>query len=141
MSFNVNDILAKVGGNELVKSISEKVGLGAEQAGTVAQDLLAHAKETGGNLADSAKAIAEKTGLPLDKVEQVAGTLTTTLTEKAGQLGEGAQAMLGGLMGKIENTPVGDMIKGLDKDGDGNPLNDVANAAKSALGGLFGKKE
>jgi hypothetical protein len=141
MSFNVNDILAKVGGNDLVKSIGEKVGLGAEQAGTVAQDLLAHARETGGNLADSAKAIAERTGLPLDKVEQVAGTLTTTLTEKAGQLGEGAQAMLGGLLGKLEGTPVGDMIKGLDKDGDGNPINDVADAAKSMLGGLFGKKE
>jgi hypothetical protein len=140
MSFNVNELLGKIGGNDLVKSLGDKVGVGAEQAGTVAQDLLAHAKETGGNLLDSAKAIAEKTGLPLDKVEGIAGGLTTTLTEKAGQLGESAQAMLGGLMGKLNETPVGDMLKGLDKDGDGNPINDVTDAAKSMLGGLFGKK-
>jgi hypothetical protein len=140
MSFNVNDIISKIGGNEVVKGLADKAGLGAEQAQGVATDLLAHAKETGGNLMDSAKAIAEKTGLPLDKVEGMAAGLGTTLTEKAGELGEGAQAMLGGLMGKLQDSPLGDMVKGLDKDGDGNPLNDVADMAKNALGSLFGKK-
>lgn len=141
MSFNVQDVLNKIGGSELAKSIGDKVGVGAEQAGAVAQDLLTHAKETGSNLLDSAKAIAEKTGLPTEKVEEIAGTLAGTLQEKAGQLGEGAQTMLTGLMGKLQDTPVGDMLKGLDKDGDGNPLNDVAASAKSMLGGLFGGKK
>jgi hypothetical protein len=140
MSFNVNDIISKIGGNDLVKGLADKAGLGAEQAQNVASDLIAHAKESGGNLMDSAKAIAEKTGLPLDKVEGMAAGLGTTLTEKAGELGEGATAMLGGLMGKLQDSPLGGIVKGLDKDGDGNPLNDVADMAKNALGGLFGKK-
>lgn len=140
MSFNVNEIISKIGGSDFVKGLADKAGLGAEQAQHVAGDLLAHAKETGGNLMDSAKAIAEKTGLPLDKVEGMAAGLTTTLTEKAGELGEGATAMLGGLMAKLQDSPLGDMVKGLDKDGDGNPLNDVADMAKNALSGLFGKK-
>jgi hypothetical protein len=140
MSFNVNELLAKVGGADLVKNLGDKVGVGAEQAQTVASDLLAHAKETGGNLLDSAKAIAEKTGLPVEKVEGIAAGLGTTLTEKAGELGESATAMLGGVMDKLKESPLGGVMAGLDKDGDGNPLNDVADMAKNALGGLFGKK-
>jgi hypothetical protein len=140
MSFNVNDIISKIGGNDLVKGLADKAGLGAEQAQNVAGDLLAHAKESGSNLVDSAKAIAEKTGLPLDKVEGIAAGLGASLTEKAGQLGDGAQELLGGVMGKLQDSPLGGVLKSLDKDGDGNPLNDVADAAKNALGGLFGKK-
>ena len=140
MSFNVNDIITKIGGNDFVKGLADKAGVGAEQAQTVATDLLAHAKETGGNLMDSAKAIAEKNGLPLDKVEAMAAGLGTTLSEKASVLGDNASALLSGLLGKLEGTPLGDMVKSLDKDGDGNPLNDVADMAKNALGGLFGKK-
>jgi hypothetical protein len=140
MSFNVNEILSKIGGSEFVKGLGDKAGVGAEQAKDVAADLLAHAKESGGNLMDSAKSVAEKTGLPLDKVEGMAAGLGATLTEKAGDLGEGAQAMLGGLMGKLQDSRLGDIVKNLDKDGDGNPLNDVADMAKNAIGGLFGKK-
>jgi hypothetical protein len=137
---NINDIVSKIGGNELVKGLSDKVGLGADQAQSVMGDLLNHAKESGGNLMDSAKAVAEKTGLPLEKVTGMAEGLTATLQEKASVLGDSAQGLLGGVMGKINESPLGDMVKGLDKDGDGNPLNDVADMAKSALGGLFGKK-
>ena len=89
----------------------------------------------------SAKAIAEKTGLPLEKVEGLAAGLGTTLTEKAGELGEQAQAVLGNVMDHLKASPLAGMVSGLDKDGDGNPLNDVADMAKNALGGLFGKKD
>jgi hypothetical protein len=140
MSINVNEILSKVGGTDLIKNLGDKVGVGAEQAQNVAGDLLAHAKESGGNLLDSAKAIAEKTGLPLDKVEGIASGLGTTLSEKAGELGDSATAMLGGVMDKLKESPLGGMMASLDKDGDGNPLNDVADMAKNALGVLFGKK-
>lgn len=137
---NINDIVSKIGGNEMLKGLGDKVGLGAEQAQNVMADLLAKAQETGGNLTEAAQAVAEKTGLPLDKVTGMAEGLTSTLQEKAGALGETAQGLLGGVLGKINESPLGDMVKGLDKDGDGNPLNDVADMAKNALGGLFGKK-
>jgi hypothetical protein len=138
--FNLNDILSKIGGNEMLKGLGDKVGMGADQAQSVLGDLVTHAKESGGNLLDSAKAVAEKTGLPLEKVEGLAQGFGATLQEKAGALGESAQGLLGGVMGKINESPIGDMVKGLDKDGDGNPINDVADMAKNALGGLFGKK-
>jgi Ca2+-binding EF-hand superfamily protein len=32
-------------------------------------------------------------------------------------------------------------FKKLDKDGDGNPVNDLTDMAKNALGGLFGSKK
>jgi hypothetical protein len=137
---NINDIVSKIGGNEMLKGLGDKVGLGADQAQRVMADLMAKAQETGGNLTDAAASVAEKTGLPLDKVTGMAEGLTTTLQEKAGALGETAQGLLGGIMGKINESPLGGMVKGLDKDGDGNPLNDVADMAKNALGGLFGKK-
>ena len=140
MSFNVNDIITKIGGNETVRNLANKAGLGVEHAQTVATDLLAHAKETGGNLMDSAKAIAEKNNLPVDKVEGMAAGLGATISEKASALGDNASTMISGLLGKLEGTPLGDMVKKLDKDGDGNPLNDVADMAKNALSGIFGKK-
>lgn len=148
MAFDVKGLLDKVGGNDLVKGLSEKVGVGAEQAQGIAHDLLAKAQETGSGLVDNAEAIAQKFGVPVEKVQEIAGGLGDTLKEKAADLGEMAQGALGGVMAKINESPIGNVLKGLDKDGDGNPLNDLGNVAgdladkaKGMLGGIFGKKE
>ena len=37
MSFNVNDIISKIGGNDLVKGLADKAGLGALYVGQGAQ--------------------------------------------------------------------------------------------------------
>lgn len=148
MSFDPKELLNKVGGADLVKNLSDKVGVGAEQAQDIAHDLLAKAQEAGGGLLDNAEAVAAKFGIPVEKVNEIAGGLGNTLQEKAGELGEMATGALSGVMAKLNEGPLGGLMKGLDKDGDGNPLNDIvggagdlADKAKGMLGGLFGKKE
>jgi hypothetical protein len=141
MSFDPKEILEKVGGNDLVKGLSDKVGVGAEQAQDIAQNLLAKAQETGGGLLDNAEAVAAKLGVPVEKVQEIAGGLGNTLQEKAGQLGEFATGALGGVMAKLNESPLGGLMKGLDKDGDGNPINDITEGAKNIIGGIFGKKD
>ncbi len=91
--------------------------------------------------------LAEKLGLPADKAQEIA----TSLQEKLGGEGDKMQAiqdlaaehgisvdkikeMLGG---DGEGSMLGKLTGFVDKDGDGNPLNDLTNMAK----GLFGSKE
>jgi hypothetical protein len=91
--------------------------------------------------------LAEKLGLPADKAQEIA----TSLQEKLGGDGDKMQAiqdlaaehgisvdkikeMLGG---DGEGSMLGKLTGFVDKDGDGNPLNDLTNMAK----GLFGNKE
>jgi hypothetical protein len=96
-------------------------------------------------LMGNAESVAEKLGLPADK----AGSLVSSLQEKFSGNGDKMQAiqdiasehgvsaekikeMLGG-----EGSLLSKATGFLDKDGDGNPLNDIANMAK----GLFGGKK
>ena len=91
--------------------------------------------------------LAEKLGLPADKAQEIA----TSLQEKLGGDGDKMQAiqdlaaehgisvdkikeMLGG---DGEGSMLGKLTGFVDKDGDGNPLNDLTSMAK----GLFGNKE
>jgi hypothetical protein len=91
--------------------------------------------------------IAEKLGLPADKAQDVA----TSLQEKLSGDGDKMQAiqdlaaehgisvdkikdMLGG---DGEGSILGKITGFVDKDGDGNPINDLTNMAK----GFFGGKE
>lgn len=141
MSFDPKELLNKVGGADLAKSLGDKVGVGAEKAQDVAQDLLAKAQEAGGGLLDNAEAVAAKFGIPVEKVNEIAGGLGNTLQEKAGELGEMASGALGGVLEKLNASPLGGLMKGLDKDGDGNPINDITDGAKNLIGGIFGKKE
>ena len=92
-------------------------------------------------------ALAEKLGLPADKAQAIA----TSLQERLGGEGDKMQAiqdlaaehgisvdkikeMLGG---NGEGSILGKINGFADKDGDGNPINDLTNMAK----GFFGNKE
>jgi hypothetical protein len=96
--------------------------------------------------------IAAKLGLPADQAKtmlsglteqlQNGGDVTKTLTDTAAKFGvapdklealTGADGPLGGLMAKLGGA--GGLLSGLDKDGDGNPLNDLAGMAKGLFGG------
>lgn len=91
--------------------------------------------------------LAEKLGLPADKAQEIA----TSLQEKLGGEGDKMQAIQdlaaehGISVDKIKEMLGGDgegsvfskLTGFVDKDGDGNPINDLTNMAK----GLFGSKE
>lgn len=100
--------------------IAAKLGLPREQVETLVQGF--QEKVAGG--ADHLSAlseVAQEHGLSLDSLKAMLGSAGESAAESAS---EG----VGGLVGKLAGA--------LDRDGDGNPLNDLAGMAK----GLFDKK-
>lgn len=102
-----NDILKNIGGApDDVVNLAKQVGIDPEMA-EKAIAALGHAHQLEG---DTVEAAAAKTGLPTGTLNQI--------VEAIG--GEGSLTHFAGM---------------LDRDGDGNPLDDIAGMAK----GLFGK--
>ena len=100
-------LLGKISENVDIENLATKVGLTAEQVqGAVAA--LGHAHTEPG---DTVQIAAANTGLPADKLQEIVGHIG----------GEGSLASFASM---------------IDRDGDGNPLNDITGM----LGGLFGKK-
>jgi DNA-binding IscR family transcriptional regulator len=116
----LDGILQQVAGSpDTVASLAEKVGIDpamAEQA--VAALGQSHAED-----GDTVELAAEKTGLDTDALGGI--------MEQLG--GEGALGSISEQMGG--DSKLAGLASMLDRDGDGNPLNDVMDIAK----GLFGK--
>ena len=97
-----------------------------------------------GNLDD----VAAKLGLPADKLSALAETVQAklgqggdqiaALTEAAKEHGVSLESLKGlmGNAGEGAQDLLGKVTSFLDKDGDGNPINDIGEMAK----GFFGKK-
>jgi hypothetical protein len=103
----LDGILGQITGNADVANLAAKVGLSPEHVESAVAALAKFHPAAG----DTAEAAAAHTGLPLDKIQELMGHIG----------GEGALAKYAGM---------------LDKDGDGNPVNDIMGMAS----GLFGKK-
>ncbi|MBX3593038.1 hypothetical protein [Sphingomonas sp.] len=116
-----DDLLGQVSGNATISNLAAKVGLSPEHVESAVQALAQHHPMQG----DTAEGAAAATGLPIDKLQEIIGHIGGE-----GSLGRFAAMMQdqGGLMGQVSGM--------LDRDGDGNPLNDLAGMA----GNLFGKK-
>lgn len=117
----LDGILGQVtGGNLDVEAIARKVGIDPAMAESAIAALGKAHNEAG----DTVAAASQQTGLNSDMLSQIVGHLG----------GEGA---LGQLAGALQDNPqilsgIGGM---LDRDGDGNPINDILGMAS----GLFGK--
>ena len=103
----LDGLLGQITGNADVANLAAKVGLSPEHVESAVAALARFHPAAG----DTAEAAAAHTGLPLDKIQELMGHIG----------GEGALAKYAGM---------------LDRDGDGNPINDIAGMAS----GLFGKK-
>jgi hypothetical protein len=103
----LDGILGQITGNADVANLAAKVGLSPEHVESAVAALAKFHPAAG----DTAEAAAAHTGLPLDKIQELMGHIG----------GEGALAKYAGM---------------LDKDGDGNPVNDIMGMAS----GLFGKQ-
>ncbi|WP_435202708.1 hypothetical protein [Qipengyuania sp. 902] len=102
-----DQILGQVGGNPTVTNMAEKLGIDPEMAAKAVAALGAAHQDPG----DTIEVAANKTGIDADVLEQI--------REAIG--GEGS-------LGKFASM--------LDRDGDGSPLDDIADMAS----GFFGKK-
>lgn len=117
----LDSILSKVGGDATVANLAAKVGLSPEQVESAVGALAQSHQEPG----DTVQGAAEKTGLDQGVIGQIVDQIGGE-----GSLGQYADLIKSdeGIMGKIGGF--------LDRDGDGNPLNDITGMAS----GLFGKK-
>jgi hypothetical protein len=116
----LDGLLGQITGNLDVAGLAAKVGLSPAQVESGMAALgKAHA-EPGDTVADASAA----TGLPTDKLQDLVGQMG----------GEGALGKLSSMLGG--GAAGGGIMGMLDRDGDGNPLNDVTGM----LGGLLGKK-
>ena len=120
----LDGILSQVAGSpDTIASIAEKVGIDP----AMAEQAVAALGQSHGEDGDTVELAAEKTGMD-------AGALGGIMEQMGG---EGA---LGDLAGKMqgeggEGGALSGLASMLDRDGDGNPINDVMGMAK----GLFGK--
>lgn len=115
----LDGILGQVAGNLDVAAIAKQVGIDPSMA-EMAVTALGKAHPEPGDTVETASAA---TGIDSGVLGQIVSQLG----------GEGA---LGQLSGLIKDHPqAGSLLGMLDRDGDGNPLNDIAGMAS----GLFGK--
>lgn len=118
----LDGILGQVAGNLDIGAIAQQAGIDPALAEKAVAALGQAHPEPGSTV----EAAAAKTGLDV-------GTLTG-IVEQLG--GEGALGQLSGLL--KDNPQAAGIIQMLDRDGDGNPLNDLGGLADMAKG-LFGK--
>ncbi|HWW63468.1 MAG TPA: hypothetical protein VNZ43_01785 [Sphingomonadaceae bacterium] len=104
-------------------ALASQIGLSHDEVRTGGEALLSRLAGGGQDAASAAADAAAETGLSVDKLQALLPAL-------AAQFGDGG---VEGLLSKLGGA--GGLLSGLDKDGDGNPLNDIAGMAK----GLFGK--
>ena len=120
----LDGLLGQVTQNVDIKNLAAKVGLTPEQV-EAAVGALGKAHPAPG---DTVQTAASATGLSPDIMQQIVGHIG----------GEGALAQFASLLGGAGGTAgvMGQIGGMLDRDGDGNPLKDLAGLAS----GFFGKK-
>ncbi|MBN8500294.1 MAG: hypothetical protein J0M19_03980 [Sphingomonadales bacterium] len=115
-----DSILGQVGNHADVGNMASKLGIPAEVAEKAIAALGQSHEEPGDTIAGAAAKTGLDTGTLNQIVEQIGGE---------GSLGQYAQMLK-------DNPIASGLLSQLDRDGDGNPLNDLAGLAS----GLFGKK-
>ncbi|OAO01208.1 hypothetical protein [Parasphingorhabdus sp.] len=105
-----------------LNSMAEKVGLSADELKTSGEALFAKLQDGSVDKAAAIKEAAAEAGVDPEKLKG----LLPAMAEKAGLDGEGS------LMDKLtgEEGLLGKMSGFMDRDGDGNPLNDITDMAK-----------
>ncbi len=115
-----DSIMGSVGQHADVANLATKLGISPEMAEKAIAALGQSHTEAGNTVETAAAKTGLDTGVLSQIVEQIGGE---------GSLGQYAQA--------LQDNPMAKGLLGmLDRDGDGNPLNDLAGIAS----GLFGKK-
>jgi hypothetical protein len=113
-----DSILGQVSGAVDVKNMAAKLGIDPAQAETAIAALAAGHQAKG----DTIETAAANSGLDAG-LQQIVGHIG----------GEGALSQFAAMLGEHPDA-LGQVGKFLDRDGDGNPINDIAGIAK----GLFG---
>ena len=115
-----DSILGQLGEHADVGNMAAKLGIDP----ATAEKAIAALGQSHGEPGDTIAGAAAKTGLDTGMLNQIVAQI-------------GGESSLGQYAQMLQDSPIASGLLGqLDKDGDGNPLNDIAGMAA----GLFGKK-
>ncbi|HET8613420.1 MAG TPA: hypothetical protein VFL92_11705 [Sphingomonas sp.] len=114
------DSLMSNAGNVDIDALAAKVGLDPDQVKQGGEALLGHLASGQHDADSAASAASAQTGIAADKLQALLPALQ-------GALGNAGEGGLAGMASKLGGM--------LDRDGGGNPVNEIAGFAK----GLFGK--
>lgn len=115
----LDGILGQLGGNIDVANMATKLGISP----AMAEKAIAALGQAHQQPGDTVTGAAAKTGLGTDVLSQIVHHIG----------GEGSLARFASLLN--EHPQAAGILGMLDKDGDGNPLNDIAGMAKGLFGG------
>lgn len=115
-----DSILGQVAGNVDVKNLAAKVGIDPDVAENAIAALAAGHQSKGDTIATA----AANSGLEPSKLQEIMGHIG----------GEGSLASFASMLGQNPDA-LNKVAAFLDKDGDGNPLDDLAGMAKGLFGG------
>jgi len=118
----LDKVMAMLPENFSIDEIAEKAGMTADEAKRGGEALFAKLRDDGTDKMAAIKEAAAEAGVDPEKLKG----LLPAMAEKAGLDGEGS------LMDKLggEDGLLGKMTGFLDRDGDGNPINDLTDMAK-----------
>ncbi len=130
-----DNLLAQTSGLDLA-SIGTRLGLSQEQVETAARALLPQIADPDVNNGEAAATVAASTGIAQPSLEALVPAILQQ-AQSAGASGGAFQSILAGLGGNAtqgggqQGGGLGGLIGALDRDGDGNPIDDVL--------GMFGR--
>ena len=114
----LDNLMAELGPDFDVANLAAKLGLSREQVVQAVRALAVAHPQAG----DTVATAADATGLAPDLLQQIVAQV-------------GGEGSLGRYAALVQEQ-AGGLLAGLDRDGDGNPINDLGKLA----GGLFGGK-
>jgi len=112
----LDGLLAQFGG---LDAIAAKIGIAPEQITALTESVTSKV-QAGDNPLQALSAAAGEHGLSLESLQGLMGQL-------------GGESSLSGILAQLQQGGAGSILGALDKDGDGNPLDDLGGLAK----GLF----
>lgn len=105
-------------------AVAQRVGLSQEQVAAAARALLPQIADPQVNNADAAASVAADTGISQNKLAEMVPALLEQARAQ-GASGGALGSVLAGLGGNGQGSLLGNLTGALDKDGDGNPIDDV----------------
>ena len=127
----LDDLLAQAGGNIDIAGLAGKAGLDPAMVEGALGQLLPQIADPGMNNAAAVADVAGKTGLDAGALGALLPQLLQAV-QGAGGKGGVLEEVMAGLGGQSGGGMLGQVAGMLDRDGDGNPINDIM--------GIFGKK-
>ena len=127
----LDDLLAQAGGNIDIAGLAGKAGLDPAMVEGALGQLLPQIADPGVNNAAAVADVAGKTGMNAGALGALLPQLLQAV-QGAGGKGGVLEEVMAGLGGQIGGGLLGQVAGMLDRDGDGNPINDII--------GMFGKK-